>query len=49
MSRSRLAEEALERLAPYLKDTKAREGWTAKAALPGGNLPAAPTITKANG
>jgi glycerol-3-phosphate dehydrogenase len=34
----RLAEEALERLAPYLKDTKAREGWTAKAALPGGDM-----------
>lgn len=34
----RLAEEALERLAPWLKATKAREGWTAKAALPGGDL-----------
>jgi glycerol-3-phosphate dehydrogenase len=34
----RLAEEALERLAPYLKDTKAKEGWTAKAPLPGGDL-----------
>ena len=34
----RLAEEALERLAPYLKDTKAREGWTAKSPLPGGDL-----------
>jgi len=34
----RLAEEARERLAPYLKDTKAREGWTAKAALPGGDM-----------
>jgi glycerol-3-phosphate dehydrogenase len=34
----RLAEEALERLAPYLKDTKAREGWTAKAPLPGGDM-----------
>ena len=34
----RLAEEALERLAPYLKDTKAHEGWTAKAPLPGGDI-----------
>ena len=34
----RLAEEALERLAPYLKDSKAHEGWTAKAPLPGGDL-----------
>jgi glycerol-3-phosphate dehydrogenase len=34
----RLAEEVLERLAPYLKDTKAREGWTAKAPLPGGDM-----------
>ena len=34
----RLAEEALERLAPYLKGTKAREGWTAKAPLPGGDI-----------
>jgi glycerol-3-phosphate dehydrogenase len=34
----RLAEEALERLAPYLNGTKAREGWTAKAPLPGGDL-----------
>jgi glycerol-3-phosphate dehydrogenase len=34
----RLAEEALERLAPYLKDIKAHEGWTAKASLPGGDL-----------
>jgi glycerol-3-phosphate dehydrogenase len=34
----RLAEEALEKLAPYLKGTKAREGWTAKAALPGGDF-----------
>ena len=34
----RLAEEALERLAPYLKDTKAHEGWTAKSPLPGGDL-----------
>ena len=28
----RLAEEALERLAPYLKGDKAREGWTGKVA-----------------
>jgi len=34
----RLAEEALERLAPYLKDSKAREGWTATAPLPGGDF-----------
>jgi glycerol-3-phosphate dehydrogenase len=34
----RLAEEVLERLAPYLKETKARKGWTAKAALPGGDM-----------
>jgi glycerol-3-phosphate dehydrogenase len=34
----RLAEEALERLAPYLHNTKAREGWTAKAPLPGGDF-----------
>ena len=34
----RLAEEALERLAPYLRDAKAREGWTAKSALPGGDM-----------
>jgi glycerol-3-phosphate dehydrogenase len=34
----RLAEEALEKLSPYLKGTKAREGWTAKAALPGGDM-----------
>jgi glycerol-3-phosphate dehydrogenase len=40
----RLAEEALERLSPYLRsatpreDFKAREGWTAKAALPGGDI-----------
>ena len=34
----RLAEEVLERLSPYLKDTKAREGWTAKAPLPGGDM-----------
>jgi glycerol-3-phosphate dehydrogenase len=34
----RLAEEVLEKLAPYLKGTKAREGWTAKAPLPGGDM-----------
>jgi len=34
----RLAEEALERLAPYLRSIKAREGWTAKSPLPGGDL-----------
>jgi glycerol-3-phosphate dehydrogenase len=34
----RLAEEALEKLAPYLQGTKAREGWTAKAPLPGGDF-----------
>jgi glycerol-3-phosphate dehydrogenase len=34
----RLAEEALERLAPYLRNAKAREGWTARSALPGGDM-----------
>ena len=34
----RLSEEALERLAPYLKGAKADEGWTGKAALPGGDM-----------
>lgn len=34
----RLAEEALERLAPYLKGDRAEEGWTACAPLPGGDL-----------
>ncbi|MGJ5179859.1 glycerol-3-phosphate dehydrogenase [Bradyrhizobium oligotrophicum] len=34
----RLAEEALERLGPYLKGTKADEGWTGKAPLPGGDM-----------
>jgi glycerol-3-phosphate dehydrogenase len=34
----RLAEEALEKLAPYLKGTKASEGWTATAPLPGGDM-----------
>jgi len=34
----RLAEEALEKLAPYLNGNKAREGWTGKAPLPGGDM-----------
>jgi glycerol-3-phosphate dehydrogenase len=34
----RLAEEALERLSPYLRSSRAREGWTAKSPLPGGDL-----------
>src|SRR4051794_28945062 len=34
----RLAEEALEKLSPYLRSAKAREGWTAKAPLPGGDM-----------
>src|SRR3954453_23516347 len=34
----RLAEEALEGLSPYLRSAKAREGWTAKSSLPGGDL-----------
>jgi glycerol-3-phosphate dehydrogenase len=40
----RLAEEALQRLEPYLRsaapreDLKAREGWTAKSPLPGGDM-----------
>ncbi len=34
----RLAEEALEKLAPYLKGDNAREGWTGKAPLPGGDI-----------
>ena len=34
----RLAEEALEKLAPYLEGTKAREGWTGKSRLPGGDI-----------
>jgi glycerol-3-phosphate dehydrogenase len=34
----RLAEEALERLSPYLRSANAREGWTAKSPLPGGDL-----------
>jgi glycerol-3-phosphate dehydrogenase len=34
----RLSEEALERLAPYLNGGKAKEGWTGKAPLPGGDM-----------
>jgi glycerol-3-phosphate dehydrogenase len=34
----RLAEEALEKLAPWLHGAKAREGWTAKSSLPGGDM-----------
>ena len=34
----RLAEEALERLAPYLRSAKAREGWTGNSPLPGGDM-----------
>jgi glycerol-3-phosphate dehydrogenase len=34
----RLAEQALERLSPYLRSAKARQGWTAESALPGGDL-----------
>ena len=34
----RLAEEALRKLAPYLEGSRAAEGWTAKAALPGGDF-----------
>ncbi|WP_407159150.1 glycerol-3-phosphate dehydrogenase [Bradyrhizobium sp. STM 3557] len=34
----RLSEEALERLAPYLNGGKAKEGWTGKASLPGGDM-----------
>jgi glycerol-3-phosphate dehydrogenase len=34
----RLAEEALEKLSPYLPGRAAREGWTASAPLPGGDL-----------
>ena len=34
----RLAEEALERLSPYLRSSKAREGWTGKSPLPGGDM-----------
>src|SRR3569833_2152774 len=34
----RLAEEALERLSPYLRSAKAQEGWTGKKPLPGGDM-----------
>jgi glycerol-3-phosphate dehydrogenase len=34
----RLAEEALERLAPYLGGIKQQAGWTGKTPLPGGDL-----------
>src|SRR6185312_61151 len=34
----RLAEEALERLAPYLRSAKAKEGWTGRSPLPGGDM-----------
>jgi len=34
----RLAEQALERLSPYLRSAMVREGWTAKSPLPGGDL-----------
>jgi glycerol-3-phosphate dehydrogenase len=34
----RLAEEALEKLAPYLQGATAREGWTGNAPLPGGDM-----------
>lgn len=34
----RLAEEAMEHLAPYLPGRNAREGWTASAPLPGGDI-----------
>lgn len=34
----RLAEEALQKLASYLKGSKAKEGWTADAPLPGGDF-----------
>ena len=38
MTYRRLAEEALERLSPYLRSVKAREGWTGKWPLPGGDM-----------
>src|SRR5438128_8906365 len=34
----RLAEEALEKLSPWLNGAAAREGWTARSPLPGGDL-----------
>ncbi len=43
----RLAEEALERLEPYLSNATARKGWTGKAPLPGGDMDvsAVPALT----
>src|SRR5205807_5289242 len=43
----RLAEEALERLSPYLRSAIAREGWTGKSPLPGGDMDvsAVPALT----
>ncbi|RTL49672.1 MAG: glycerol-3-phosphate dehydrogenase [Bradyrhizobiaceae bacterium] len=35
----RLAEHALEKLSPWLKDAASSEGWTAHAPLPGGDFP----------
>ncbi|MBI5261106.1 MAG: glycerol-3-phosphate dehydrogenase [Bradyrhizobium sp.] len=34
----RLAEEALERLSPYLRSATEHEGWTGKSPLPGGDM-----------
>ena len=34
----RLGEEAMQRLEPYLRSGKLREGWTGKSPLPGGDL-----------
>ena len=44
----RLAEEVLEKLAPYLHGKKAGEGWTAQAPLPGGDMDvsAIPALTQ---
>ena len=43
----RLAEEALERLDPFLRNAKARAGWTEKSPLPGGDMDvsAVPALT----
>lgn len=35
----RLAEEALEKLSPWLARLKGKQGWTGKAPLPGGDFP----------
>src|SRR5438128_6316580 len=43
----RLAEEALERLSPYLRSAKAKEGWTGKAPLPGGDMDVSAVIALA--